>query len=74
MKLTGTNIYTQHIFTDKITTFKSLKQACQHIYNLSKEEQEVTLLCINNWNLDYIKHGETLEDYYNRMKDMAQKI
>ena len=74
MKLTETDIYTQHIFTNKITNFKSLRQACQHIYNLSKEEQEVTLLCIGNWNLDYIKCKETLEDYYNRMKSMAQKI
>ena len=74
MKLTGADIYTHHIFTDKITNFKSLKQACKHIFNLPKEEQEITLLCIGNWNLDYIKHGETLEDYYNRMKEMIQKI
>ena len=74
MRLIGADIYCQHIYTDKITKFKSLKKACTHIFNLPKEEQEVTLLCVGNWNLDYITRGESLENYYNRMKEMAQKI
>ena len=74
MKLTGADIYTENTLTDEIKDFPSLKQACIAISKLPHAEQEVTLLCVGNWNLDYIKREETLENYYNRMRKMIQKI
>ena len=74
MKLTGADIYTENTLTGIITDFPSLKQACLYISKLSYQEQEITLLCIGNWNLDYIKRNESLDDYYQRMLQMITKI
>ena len=74
MKLKGADIYTENTLNGKIVDFPSLKQACIAISKLPHTEQEVTLLCVGNWNLDYIKREETLENYYNRMRKMIQKI
>lgn len=74
MKLKGADIYTENTLNGKIVDFPSLKQACIAISKLPRTEQEVTLLCVGNWNLDYIKREETLENYYNRMRKMIQKI
>lgn len=74
MRLTGADIYTENILNDKIYDFPSLKQACIAISKLPYREQEITLLCIGNRNLDYIKRNETVEEYYQRMRDMAAQI
>ena len=74
MKLTGADIYTENTITDGIKDFPSLKQACLYISKLSYSEQEITLLCIGNRNLDYIKRNETVEEYYQRMRDMVAQI
>ena len=74
MKLTGADIYTENTLTDEIKDFPSLKQACLYISKLSYGEQEITLLCIGNRNLDYIKRNETVEEYYQRMRDMVAQI
>lgn len=74
MKLTGADIYTENTLTDEIKDFPSLKQACLYISKLSYSEQEITLLCIGNRNLDYIKRNETVEEYYQRMRDMVAQI
>lgn len=74
MKLTGADIYTENTFTDKIIDFPSLKQACIAISKLPHTEQEVTLLCVGNWNLDYIKRNETVDEYYQRMLNMVKNI
>lgn len=74
MKLTGADIYTENTITDEIKDFPSLKQACLYISKLPYSEQEITLLCVGNWNLDYIKRNETVEEYYQRMRDMVAQI
>ena len=74
MKLTGADIYTENTITDEIKDFPSLKQACLYISKLPYSEQEITLLCIGNRNLDYIKRNETVEEYYQRMRDMVAQI
>ena len=74
MKLIGADIYTENTLTDKIIDFSSLKQACIAISKLPCNEQEITLLCIGNWNLDYIKRNETVDEYYQRMLDMIAQI
>ena len=74
MKLTGADIYTENTLTDEIKDFPSLKQACLYISKLPYSEQEITLLCVGNWNLDYIKRNETVEEYYQRMRDMVAQI
>ena len=74
MKLTGADIYTENTITDEIKDFPSLKQACLYISKLSYNEQEITLLCIGNWNLDYIKRNESFEEYYQHMLKMATAI
>lgn len=74
MKLKGADIYTENTLNGKIVDFPSLKQACIAISKLPRTEQEVTLLCVGNWNLDYIKRNETVEEYYQRMLDMVARI
>lgn len=74
MKLTGADIYTENTITDEIKDFPSLKQACLYISKLPYSEQEITLLCVGNWNLDYIKRNESFEEYYQRMRDMVAQI
>ena len=74
MKLTGADIYIENTLTDKIIDFPSLKQACIAISKLPYNEQEITLLCIGNRNLDYIKRNETVDEYYQRMLNMVKNI
>lgn len=74
MLLTGADIYTENTLTDKIIDYPSLKQACIAISKLPRKEQEITLLCVGNWNLDYIKRNETVEEYYQRMLNMVKNI
>ena len=74
MKLKNANIYTENTLTGQIIKFKSLKDACNKMYLLSNTEKSEVLLCIGNWNLDYIGKNETVEEYYQRMLDMVAKI
>ena len=74
MLLTGADIYTENTITEEIVDFPSLKQACIAISKLPRKEQEITLLCVGNWNLDYIKRNETIEEYYQRMLNMVKNI
>ena len=74
MKLTNADIYTENTITGQITNFKSLKQACNYISNLSYSDKKITLICIGNWNLDYTKQTETEKEYYNRLLKMVKKI
>lgn len=74
MKLTNADIYTENTFSGKIVDFPSLKQACIAISKLPYQKQEITLLCVGNWNLDYIKRNETVGEYYQRMLKMVKEI
>ena len=74
MKLKNADIYTENTLTGQIIKFKSLKDACYKMFLLSNTEKSEVLLCISNWNLDYIGKNETVEEYYQRMLDMVAKI
>ena len=74
MKITNAEIYSENTLTGQIIKFKSVKDACKKMFQLTNREKTEVLLCIGNWNLDYIKKNETLEEYYQRMLKMIKKI
>ena len=74
MKLKNADIYTENTLTGQIIKFKSLKDACYKMFLLSNTEKSEVLLCIGNWNLDYIGKNETSEKYYKRMLKMTKNI
>lgn len=74
MKLTNADIYTEHTLTDKITDYPSLRSACRAMSKLPNNDRDCVLLCIGNWNLDYIKPNGSFHVFYERMKVMAKAI
>lgn len=74
MKLTNADIYTEHTLTDEIRDYPSLRSACMAMSKIPNKDRDCILLCIGNWNLDYIKHDETFQSFYNRMMQLAKSI
>lgn len=74
MKLTNADIYTEHTLTDEIRNYPSLRSACMAMSKIPNKDRDCILLCIGNWNLDYIKPDETFQSFYNRMMQLAKSI
>ena len=74
MKLTNADIYTEHTLTDEIRDYPSLRSACMAMSKIPNIDRDCILLCIGNWNQDYIKPDETFQSFYNRMMQLAKSI
>lgn len=74
MNLKSADIYRENIFTDEVKNYPSLKTACLDMSKIPNKDRDIYLLCVGNWNLDYIQPEESYNNYYKRMKTMLKNI